>query len=124
MQVVLSYSYVGGPFCDNCGGDCFCCSYKVRSSCSTYLVYSFCSEYVGDNFILIMQLGISVAIVLVVFSAVHYMHDCYYCNYAGDYFCYSYELTVLSNNFIFLSLTQGFQLRPVNGDFRRPLNHE
>ena len=36
-------------------------------------------------FIVIMQMGISVAIMQVVFSAVHYAHDCVYCNYAGDF---------------------------------------
>ena len=34
-------------------------------------------------FIVIMQMGVSVAIMQVVFSAVHYAHDCVYCNYAG-----------------------------------------
>ena len=35
-------------------------------------------------FIEIMQVGVSVTIMQVVFSAVHYAHDCFYCNYAGD----------------------------------------
>ena len=34
----------------------------------------------------IMQMGISVAIMPVVFSAVHYAHDCFCCNYAGESF--------------------------------------
>ena len=34
-------------------------------------------------FVLIMQMGVSVAVMKVVFSAVHYAHDCFYCNYAG-----------------------------------------
>ena len=34
-------------------------------------------------FVLIMQMADSVAIMQVVFSAVHYTHDCFYCNYAG-----------------------------------------
>ena len=33
----------------------------------------------------IMQMGLSVAVMLVVFSAVHYAHNCVYCNYAGDF---------------------------------------
>ena len=33
-------------------------------------------------FVVIMQMGVSVAIMQVVFSAVHYAHDCSYCNYA------------------------------------------
>ena len=40
-------------------------------------------------FIVIMQMGVS-AIMQVVFSAVHYAHDCFYCNYAGESFFYSY----------------------------------
>ena len=36
-------------------------------------------------FIVIMQMGVSVAIMQVVFSAVHYVHDCVCCNYAGDF---------------------------------------
>ena len=34
-------------------------------------------------FVLIMQIGVSVAIMQVVFSAVHYTHDRFCCNYAG-----------------------------------------
>ena len=34
-------------------------------------------------FIVIMQMGVSVAIMQVVFSAVHYAHDCFHCYYAG-----------------------------------------
>ena len=33
----------------------------------------------------IMQMGVSVAIMQVVFSTVHYAHDCVYCNYADDF---------------------------------------
>ena len=36
-------------------------------------------------FIVIMQMRVSVAIIQVVFSAVHYAHDCVYCNYAGGF---------------------------------------
>ena len=39
-------------------------------------------------FIEIMHVGVSVAIMQVVFSAVQYAYD-YYCNCAGDGFCYS-----------------------------------
>ena len=38
----------------------------------------------------IMQLGVSVAIMLVVFSTVHYVHDYFYCNYAGGCLHYSH----------------------------------
>ena len=41
-------------------------------------------------FIVIIQMGISVAFMQVVFSAKHYAHDCLHCNYAGDSFFYSY----------------------------------
>ena len=35
-------------------------------------------------FIVIMQMGVFIAIMQVVFSAVHYAHDCFHCYYAGD----------------------------------------
>ena len=41
-------------------------------------------------FIETMQVGVPVAIMQVVFSAVHYAHDYFYCSYAGDCFCCSY----------------------------------
>ena len=41
-------------------------------------------------FIVIMQMGVSIAIMQVVFSAVHYAHDCFYGNYIGDCFCDNY----------------------------------
>ena len=34
----------------------------------------------------IMQVGVSVALMQVVFSTVHYVHDYFYCNYAGGCF--------------------------------------
>ena len=37
-------------------------------------------------FVVITKMGVSVAI-MQVFSAVHYAHDCFYCNYAGGIFC-------------------------------------
>ena len=36
-------------------------------------------------FIVIMQMGVSVTIMQVVFSVVHYAHDSVCCNYAGDF---------------------------------------
>ena len=42
------------------------------------------------NFIVIMQMGVSVAIIQVAFSAVLYAHDCFYCNYVFDSFFYGY----------------------------------
>ena len=41
-------------------------------------------------FVVIMQMGVSIAIRQERFSAVHYIHDCFYCNYAGDSFFYNY----------------------------------
>ena len=38
----------------------------------------------------IMQMGVSVAIMQLVFSAVLYANDCFFCNYAGEPFFYSY----------------------------------
>ena len=40
-------------------------------------------------FIVIMLMGVSFAIMQVVFSVVHYAHDCFFCNCAGDSFFYS-----------------------------------
>ena len=37
-------------------------------------------------FIVIMQMGISIAIMQVLFSAVNYAQGSFYCNYAGDSF--------------------------------------
>ena len=41
-------------------------------------------------FVVIMQMGVSLAIMQVVFSAVHHAHDCFFCNYAGESFFYSH----------------------------------
>ena len=41
-------------------------------------------------FIVILWIRISVAVMQVVFSAVHYAHDCFHSNYAGNSFLYSY----------------------------------
>ena len=35
-------------------------------------------------FIVIMQMGVSVAIMRVLLSAVHYAHECFHCHNAGD----------------------------------------
>ena len=40
--------------------------------------------------IVVVQVGVSVGIMEMVFSAVHYVHDYFYCNYAGDCFWCSY----------------------------------
>ena len=36
-------------------------------------------------FIEIMHLEVSIKTLQVVFSRVHHAHDCFYCNYAGDW---------------------------------------
>ena len=41
-------------------------------------------------FVVIMQMGVSVAVMQVVFSAVYYAYDCFYCNHVGEPLFYSY----------------------------------
>ena len=53
-------------------------------------------------FIVIMRMGVPVAIMQMVFSAVHYAHECIYFNYGATL---SFIVIVSSNNFIFLSAT-------------------
>ena len=57
-----------------------------------------------------MQMGVSIAIMHVVFSAVNYAHNCLYCNYAGDSFI-AMQVIVSSNNIMFLSLNDNFFLK-------------
>ena len=99
------YRYISGSFCCNYAGDCFCWNYVVRSFCSTYTGDSVCSNMWVTIFIIIIQMGVSVAVMHVIFSAVDYAHYTSCCNYAGDSFLIAMQVTVLSNNFIFLSLT-------------------
>ena len=58
--------------------------------------------------IVIMHMGVSVAIMQVVFFAVDYAHNSFHCNYAGASFFITMQVTVLSDNFISLSLTAFF----------------
>ena len=76
FEVVLSVTGVDGSFCCSYTGDCFCSKYAGYSSAANRWV---------TIFTVIMQMGVSVAIIQVVFSVVHYAHDCFYCNYAGDF---------------------------------------
>ena len=39
----------------------------------------------ANTWVTIMQMGVSAAIMQVVFSGVHYAHDCVYYNCAGDF---------------------------------------
>ena len=69
----------GGTFCSRC-------NYVVRSFCCTLQVTVSAANMWVTIFILIMQMGVSVAIMQVVLSAVEYAHNSFYCNYAGDSF--------------------------------------
>ena len=110
------YTYVCRSFCCSDEGDCFCCNYAVRSFCNTYAGERFCSKYVGDNFYgNYAEGGISVAIMQVLFSTVHYAHDYFYYNYAGGCFRCSYvcdnfkqQLYILFSNrhLFFIKLTR------------------
>ena len=66
MQVLKFYwNYVSGTFLYSYVGRSFCCIYAVKS---------FCSKYVDDDFFFeIMHVGVSVAIMQVIFSAVHFL---------------------------------------------------
>ena len=99
------YIYVGEPLCCNYAGDCFCCNYAVRSSCSIYAgEISFCSKYVGDHFywnyacvsLCCYHTGTN--------FTVHYAHDCFYCNYAGESLSFFFVLF-----FVFLIVIHSMQ---------------
>ena len=49
----------------------------------------------------------------VVYSAVHYAHDCFYCNYTGESFFYSYEIIYKLVARVYSVLL--FPDKPVNG---------
>ena len=83
---IFCYCYVGGSFCCNLEGDCICCNYAVRSFWSTHSGDSSAAKIWVTIFVVIMQMGVSVGIMLVVFSVMYYTHDCFYCNYAGKSF--------------------------------------
>ena len=53
-------------------------------------------------FVVIMQMGLSVTIMQVVFSAVHYAHNYFYYNYAASLSYIAMYVTVLSD-FLFLT---------------------
>ena len=60
-------------------------------------------------FVVIMQMEVSVAIMQVVFSAVHYAHECFYCNYVAHSLFYSstgeFQVTI---SYSFLLQTYSF----------------
>ena len=72
FEVVLCYWYVGESFCCNYTGDCFCCNYAVRSFCSTYAGTVSAANMWVTIFVVIIQMEVSVSIMQVVFSTVHY----------------------------------------------------
>ena len=78
MLVDLSVSY-------NYAGDCFCRIVQLEVLAGHMQVTFSATNMWMTFFTVIMQMGVSVAIMQVVFSAVHYAHDCVYCNYAGDF---------------------------------------
>ena len=102
VSVVIS---AGGSFCWNYTTDTFyanyagdvCCIYAgfevVLSVTSILVDLSVAIMQVTGSaanmwvtiFIVIMHIGVSVAIMQVVFSVVHYAHDCFYCNYSVDF---------------------------------------
>ena len=113
MQVLrwyFCYCYVGGSFCCNYVGDCFCCNYVVEVFAAHTQVTVSAANMSVTIFVVIMQMEVSVAVMQLVFFAVHYVHDCFYCNYGGDSFI-AMQVTVLSYNFIFLPLTDSLFIK-------------
>ena len=94
-QVLMFYlNYVSGTFCDTLLVDLFFAVMKVTVSVAVLQlevsvtlkpVKISAANMLVTIFIEIMQVGVSVAIMQVVFSTVHYAHDYFYCNYAGDW---------------------------------------
>ena len=73
---IFLYNYLGGYLVD-----IFVAFMQVKVSAGNMWVTMFFE---------IMHVGVSVSVMRVVFSAVHYAHDYFYYNYAGDCFCCSY----------------------------------
>ena len=92
MQVVLSVTviYVGGSSCCIMHVTVFVAIIQLEVSAALIQVTVSTSNMWVTIFIVFMQMGVSVAIMQVVLSAVHYAHNCFYCNCAGDFFFYSY----------------------------------
>ena len=68
LVVFFCYIYVGGSFLCNYAGDCFwlqLCMHLEVSAANIWVTI----------FMEIMQVGVSVAIMQVVFSTMHYAHD-------------------------------------------------
>ena len=72
MKVSVVISADGSFCCDNATDQCI---YVTVSAANMWVTIA----------IVITQMGVSVAIMQVVFSAVDYAHDCVNCNYAGDF---------------------------------------
>ena len=102
VGATFCYNYAGGSFCCNYLGDCFCCNYAVRSFCSIYAGERVCSKYVGDNFYRhyarkslccnhaggIFCSRLCTCAYIAAIETIIYEY--FYCNYAGDCFCFSY----------------------------------
>ena len=80
-------NYVGGTFCYICFGGSFWCNYAIMQldvSTPFMQVEVSAANMWATLFIEIMHVELSVTIMQVVFSTVHYAHGYLYCNYAGD----------------------------------------
>ena len=99
MQVLRLYcNYAGGSFY---------CSYVGFKKTLWSVCYGWGygkAEWV-TIFIVFIQVGVSVAIMQVVLSAVH---NCFYCKMQVTVSVMAMQVTLSSNNFIFLSLTPTF----------------
>ena len=99
MQVLKFYcNYVGGTFCYTYVGGSFCCNDAGDFSVAIYSYrflqhlcrWKFLQQICGWQILLKLSKWEPVAIMQVALSAVHYAHDYFYCNCAGDCFCCSY----------------------------------
>ena len=63
---------------------------QLEVSATLMQVKIFAANVWVTTFIEIMRVGVSIAIIQVVFSTVHDVHDYFYCNYEGGCFHYSH----------------------------------
>ena len=94
IQVLRFYcNYAGGTFCYIYLDGSFCCNYAGAVSVEIMQLEvsaPFMQVKVSEAnmwvtiFIEIMQVEVSVTMMQVVFSTVHYVHNYFYCNYAGE----------------------------------------
>ena len=79
------YIYFGGSFCGNYTLTIFVEVMQLEVSAPFTQVKVSTANMLVIGFIKIMHVEVSVTIMQVVFSTVHYAHDYFYCNYAGDW---------------------------------------